>query len=153
MEVHDCIFQGNFIKAKLNLRFPCSFFIEWRSLNGKQLILSANKYKAKNGIVEFNDTLSFSTEMLWDKREKTYLKKDSIVKVNLVSASRPDQIKLVGQLNFDLAEASNSVNKQIEGSRKLAYCSVDAELMFEIKVIEIRRSDKQLGDLDKSTFK
>jgi hypothetical protein len=59
--VHDCTFQGYFIKAKLNLRFPCSFFIEWRGLNGKQLILSANKYKAKNGLIDFNESLAFST--------------------------------------------------------------------------------------------
>ena len=46
-----------------------------------------------------------------------------------------------------------AINKQIEGSKKLAYCSVDAELMFEVKLIETRRSDKLLSDLDKSTFK
>lgn len=51
--------------------------------------------------------------MLWDKRESKYLRKESIVKVNLVSASKPDQIKLVGQLSIDLSEIANSVNKQI----------------------------------------
>jgi hypothetical protein len=74
------------------------------------------------------------------------------VKVNLVSASRPDQVKLVGQLTFDLSEVVNITNKRIEGSRKLAYCSVDAELMFDVKVMEISRSHKKLGDLDKSLF-
>lgn len=70
-----------------------------------------------------------------------------------MSASRPDQVKLVGQLNFDLAEVLNYTSKRIEGCRKLSYCSVEAELMFDIKVNEIRKSEKLLGELDKSTFK
>ncbi len=80
------------------------------------------------------------------------MRKDSIVKVNLVSASRPDQVKLVGQLTLDLAEVANAISKQIECSRKLAYCSVDAELIFDVKVTEISKSQKHLADLDKSSF-
>lgn len=126
IEVHECVFGSFFSKAKINLRFPCSFFLEWKSVSGNILAISSNKYKAKNGIVEFNESMSFKTELLWDRKERGYLKKDSLLKVNLVSASRPDQVKLVGQVNIDLGQVANSASKEIQCCQRLSYCSVDA---------------------------
>jgi hypothetical protein len=44
-----------------------------------------------------------NTELIYDGLNSRYLKKDTLVVVNLISNSRPDQIKLVGRLVLDLA--------------------------------------------------
>jgi hypothetical protein len=52
--------------------------------------------------------------------------------INLVSKSRPDQVKLVGRLNIDLADMANSNSSMYSqyGTYKLTYCSVNADVTF-----------------------
>lgn len=45
--------------------------------------------------------------ILYDKANKKYLKKESLLMINLISKSRPDQIKLVGRVAIDLADVLN----------------------------------------------
>lgn len=41
--------------------------------------------------------------MLYDNSEKYFYKKETIVMINLISKSRPDQVKLVGRITIDLS--------------------------------------------------
>ena len=46
--------------------------------------------------------------MLYDNKDKQYYKKETLLTINLVSKSRPDQVKLVGRVNVDLSQIANN---------------------------------------------
>lgn len=81
---------------------------------------------ARNNFVEFNETLEMVTEMVYDNPTKQFIKKDTVLNLNLISKSRQDQVKLIGRVNIDLAEVANKQEYQCPKAYKLAYCSVDA---------------------------
>jgi len=56
--------------------------------------------------------------------------------MNLISNSRPDQVKLVGRILIDLSEAANKTNYQDIMTNKLMYCSVEADLSFRMKLVK-----------------
>lgn len=45
--------------------------------------------------------------MLYDTLQKVYYKKEIMLMVNLLSKSRPDQVKLVGRVMINLADLLN----------------------------------------------
>jgi hypothetical protein len=53
--------------------------------------------------------------------------------LNLVSKSRPDQIKLVGRVSIDLAEVLNFKKFHTMTSLILEYCSVEATIDFKVQ--------------------
>jgi uncharacterized membrane protein YobD (UPF0266 family) len=71
--------------------------------------------------------------MLYDNSTKQFYKKETLLTINLVSKSRPDQVKLVGRVNIDLSQiANNSVSLYSEfAPYKLTYCSVNADITFK----------------------
>lgn len=46
--------------------------------------------------------------MLYDNNLKKFFKKETHLIINLVSKSRPDQVKLVGRVSVDLSELANN---------------------------------------------
>lgn len=45
--------------------------------------------------------------MIFDNSTKQFLKKETLLNLNLISKSRQDQVKLVGRVTLDLAELAN----------------------------------------------
>ncbi len=45
--------------------------------------------------------------MVYNTKKKEYYSKETFLVLNLVSKSRPDQVKLVGRISVDLAEVLN----------------------------------------------
>lgn len=45
--------------------------------------------------------------MVYNSKKKEYYSKETFLVLNLVSKSRPDQIKLVGRISIDLADIVN----------------------------------------------
>ncbi len=58
--------------------------------------------------------------------------------INLISKSRPDQIKLVGRVAVDLADVLNATAYSSLTTAPLEYCSVDASINFTIKTISVQ---------------
>ena len=73
--------------------------------------------------------------------------------INLISKSRPDQIKLVGRVAIDLADVLNANSFDKLTISQLEYCSVEASLSFFIKSVSIKESTMHVSELDRSSFK
>ena len=76
--------------------------------------------------------------ILYDKVNKKYLKKESLLMINLISKSRPDQIKLVGRVVVDLADVLNANCFENMSTAQLEYCSVEATVNFSIKSVSVK---------------
>lgn len=68
--------------------------------------------------------------MFFDKGTKQFLKKETLLNLNLISKSRQDQVKLVGRVTLDLAELANRGTYEQLQTHRLSYCSVDGEISF-----------------------
>lgn len=82
--------------------------------------------------------------MVFDNTGNKFCKKETLLTVNLVSKSRPDQVKLVGRVSIDLADLSNdaiSIFAQLAAYR-LTYCSVNADITFRAEMTEKQLSNK-----------
>jgi hypothetical protein len=108
--------------------------VEWKSINGKNAVSMVGRKRAINSLIDLNETLIFTTEMLFHRAQRQYLKKESLIHLNLISNSRPDQIKLVGRVVVDLSEIANTHRYSTVSTTKLMYCSVDAEISFSMKL-------------------
>lgn len=73
--IHLCTFEGYFEKAKVNLRFPSLFFVEWKSMNAKSSVSMIGRKKAINSLVDLDESLSYTTEMIYHRGQNKYLKK------------------------------------------------------------------------------
>ena len=62
--------------------------------------------------------------MVYNTKKKEYYSKETFLVLNLVSKSRPDQVKLVGRISVDLAEILNRRRFEELSQLKLNYCSV-----------------------------
>ncbi len=70
--------------------------------------------------------------MVKDSRSTGYKNKESIVMVNLLSNSRPNDPKLVGQVVVDLSSVTPN-NKYAEIRQyPLEYCSVSGSIYFRV---------------------
>ena len=108
LQVFTCTFEAQILSATMDIKFPCTFEVLWKSMNGKILMASTkNKVSAIQSIASFNETLIFETDLLYNTQTHQYLKKDSLLMLNLMSKKRPDQQKLVGRITVDLAEIAN----------------------------------------------
>lgn len=76
--------------------------------------------------------------MLYDKISGQYLKKESLLMINLISKSRPDQVKLVGRVAVDLADVLNSKTFENITTLQLEYCSVEASMKFCVKSLSVK---------------
>ena len=83
--------------------------------------------------------------MIYHKDKKIYLKKESLVHLNLISNSRPDQVKLVGRISVDLSEVANNNSYSEITPFNLKYCSVEADVSFQVKLSRSIESNLQLN--------
>lgn len=58
--------------------------------------------------------------------------------INLISKSRPDQIKLVGRVVVDLADVLNGNSFDKLTTAQLEYCSVEATVNFSIRSVSVK---------------
>ena len=75
LEVRECIFEIEVTEGTANIRFPCSFYFEWKTANGKHSVVSQHKVKVKNGLLPFNDSVQLTVLMIYDARIEQYKKK------------------------------------------------------------------------------
>ena len=134
-----------------SIRFPCSFFFEWKTATGKSSIASKNKVKVVNGSIPFNDKLTMKVHMIYDTGIGKYRKKESIVLVNLLSNSRPNDPKLVGRVTVDLAKVATGGYIDMR-DYNLEYCSVNAWIRFKIELKNSVVTSLDVNDLDRSDF-
>jgi hypothetical protein len=128
--IYVCTFTVHVEAANVLIKFPCQYFLEWKTQNGKKVAEGKARPVARNSQVEFNETLELTTEMVMDRASGRFLKKDTLLNLNLVSKARQDQVKLIGRVAIDLADIANRQDYQRARPHKLSYCSVDAELTF-----------------------
>lgn len=64
--------------------------------------------RAIDSIVNLDESLTFTTQMIYHRQQQKYLKKETLIHLNLISNSRPDQIKLVGRVVLDLSTIANN---------------------------------------------
>ena len=83
--------------------------------------------------------------MIYHRGQRQYLKKESLIHLNLISNSRPDQIKLVGRVVIDLAEIANKSAYASITTSKLMYFSVEAEVSFKAKFVKNVESNMELN--------
>ena len=102
--MHRCTFQAHFTTAKVNIRFPSVFFMEWKEVHGRNAVAMTGRPRADKTLITFEEELSWGTEMLFHPQQQRWLKKEALLHLNLISSSRPDQVKLVGRVLLDLAE-------------------------------------------------
>lgn len=75
ISIHNCVFEGYFDWVNVNIKFPCSFLIEWSSINGKYSVHSQSYPRARSNMVKIDEKLIFNAELIFDKKKKQYLKK------------------------------------------------------------------------------
>jgi N-terminal C2 in EEIG1 and EHBP1 proteins len=76
------------------------------------VISSPRRCRLVEGKLGFNEELSLVTNMLYDARNRKYVKKEVLVIMNLVSNSRPSESKMVGRVVVDLGGAANGLQYQ-----------------------------------------
>jgi hypothetical protein len=76
--------------------------------------------------------------MVYDNDGRRFYKKETLLTVNLVSRSRPDQVKLVGRVSVNLADiAANKISMYSRlATYKLTYCSVNADITFMAEMVQ-----------------
>jgi hypothetical protein len=89
------------------IRFPCTFFFEWKTANGKHHVASKQRVKSENKIIAFREKVELVVLMVFDVKTAEYRKKESVVMVNLLSNSRPKDPKLVGRVTVELSAIAN----------------------------------------------
>ena len=104
--VYSVSIQAMIASATTTVRFPCLFSVQWRTNNHKVSIETA-KYSPQGGKTDFNESLTMTTEVAFERSKKIFIKKETQVQLNLISKSRPDQSKLVGRVTIDLATILN----------------------------------------------
>lgn len=135
------------------IKFPCSYLVELKSINGKLLIAATkNKVPAIDSVAKFNETLKFETELLFNKQVGEFQKKEVLLLLNLISNRRPEQMKLVGRIPIDLGQIANTEHYSTLRGYKLEYCSVDAHVIFKGKFMGKKLSTTPPERFDRDSF-
>lgn len=58
----------------------------------------------------FDEVLTFSTHLVFDVNAKHYGKKESVIILNLLSKSSPNEPKLVGRVTIELGSVANGTS-------------------------------------------
>jgi hypothetical protein len=53
VSVEHCVFEAYVDKAFVSIKFPCTYFIEWKTPNGKHLVEGRQRPSAINNQVTF----------------------------------------------------------------------------------------------------
>ena len=60
----------------MNIKFPCTFLIELKSVNSKVIYaMTKNKVAAVNSVATFNESLKFEAELMHDGKLNEFQKK------------------------------------------------------------------------------
>ncbi len=76
--------------------------------------------------------------MVYNAKKREYYSKETFLVLNLVSKSRPDQVKLVGRISVDLADILNRKRYSELTHIKLNYCSVEGSILFNVNLLNKR---------------
>ena len=57
VSVYQCCFETYIDKATVLIKFPCIFFLEWKTANSKKLVEGQTHSSAGNNEVDFQETL------------------------------------------------------------------------------------------------
>jgi hypothetical protein len=133
------------------MKFPCTYFVEWRTINSKSTART-ERHAPNENTVHFEERVSLQVEMLFDHSNLEFLRRETIVELFLVSKSRPDQNKLVGRVNIDLGKVANVGMYEEPTEFKLNFCSIEGSLVMQFRPLEQRLTTLTVQDLDKSSF-
>lgn len=137
----------------MTIKFPCTYVVEVKSINGKMMISSTkNKVPAISSVARFDENLKFETELLYNKNTGKFERKDILLLLNLISNRRPDQMKLVGRICIDLSQVANTEHYSTLRGYKLEYCSVDAHITFKAKFMGKKLSTTAPDRFDRDSF-
>ena len=66
-QIYHCTFEIHVHEATMTIKFPCTFIIELKSLNGKIIFaMTKNRVAAVKSVANFNEILRFETELMFD---------------------------------------------------------------------------------------
>jgi hypothetical protein len=131
------------------VKFPCTYSVEVKSMNNKNTFaVTRQQVSAVNSVAVFNETLKFDAELLYNNKQRVFVKKDVLMLLNLVSLRRPEQQKLVGRITVDLSEAIQTHYFSQLQSYKLDYCSVNASVTFNMRFVGKRLSHTHPENFD-----
>ena len=102
-KVYNCTFELELYELRIFLRFPCKFFVEWKTTSGNKQTKTQGFGENVDGKVLFNQKLTLEAEMLHDTAKNAWIRKDSIINVYLVTKSKPNFNQLAGRINIDLS--------------------------------------------------
>ena len=59
-QVYHCYFELNLMEATMTIKFPCTFFVELKSSNGKIIYaMTSKRVPAVDSVATFNEVLNF----------------------------------------------------------------------------------------------
>ena len=70
IEVEMCRFEAEISKAHVVIKFPCSYFVEWRTINNRYSIVTKTQAKTGKNEAVFKEKLSFHTEMVYNNKKR-----------------------------------------------------------------------------------
>jgi hypothetical protein len=115
-------------------------------------VKSSNRVKLIQGKLAFNETLTFTTLMVLDCKTDLYAKKESVIILNLLSNSRPNEPKLVGRVTLELSSVANQTAFQQVKQYPLEFCSVDATISFKVILKDSLPTNLPVSDLERSDY-
>lgn len=91
--------------------------------------------------------------MLYDIVKSSWVSKNSIINVYLITKNKPDFNQLAGRINIDLSTVceNNPYSKPLTES--LTYSSTSADLKFSLSMKYILQSKKTLDEIDLLDFR
>jgi hypothetical protein len=118
--------------------------VSWRTSSNKLLARTTNdNVVIENNQAVFDEVLEICSFLRYDKTNDVYCKKETTLGVYLISKRKPDEEKLVGRVNVDLADVINNATFTLSESHPLSFCSVaGGSLKFSISVISKEKTDK-----------
>lgn len=147
--VYSVTMQLEVVSAAAQIRFPCLLFAQW-STNNHKLCKETGRYAHVSGKADFHETLTLTTEMVYDRKLRSFQKKDSHLQLSLVSKSRPEDPKLVGRCTIDMAEVINKKLFANPTEHHLQFTSVTAKMVISMKLLQKIETDISLSEFDRS---
>ena len=107
VRVFKCVFDLHFRDAFLVVKFLCEVFLEWKETSRSKNSITTDRVKVVDSAASFNTTMRIESEVIFVEENGQFLKRETSLVLNLISANRPDLVKLIGRIVLDLAEVLN----------------------------------------------
>lgn len=134
-KIFNVTLQAEISEASTAIKFPCLFYVLWKT-NDQLYVTETQRYSQQAGKVNFNETITLTLPLIYERNKQIFLKKETQLQLNLISKSRPDQPKLVGRVTIDLANLINNNLYPTITEFPLQFCSVNASLKASFKVVD-----------------